>query len=95
MNVPMINFSVDHMRQEMRHAFTSYQVQMDTAFKNALDAACSEENIQRVISDAMNEELQAAIGESVKAFFRYGAGREVIDEEVKRMIGERCSRKTP
>ena len=86
MNIPIIRLEVESMRQTMALALTEYTSQLDTDLHNAIDAYCTPDNLRRVIEQEANRTLEQVIREQVKAWFIYGAGREVIKRAVEQKL---------
>lgn len=83
MNIPIVRLSVENMRHEMVTALHSYAVQMDEDLQRAITAFCTPENLRRIIESETDKVLEQVIRGEVSAWFRNGAGREVIRKAVE------------
>lgn len=84
--IPVIRLEVDYMKHAILHAFTAHQLQIDQDVKAALDRFCRPENIQAIVSKAVDSTLEHAIKSEIEKFYLYGAGRSVIAEAVKKRL---------
>ena len=82
MEIPIIRLEVDRMRHTIAKAFTEYELQISEEIRQAVDTYCSEDNIQRVVSDSVRVTLDRAIDEEITKYFAYGEGRKFIAKEV-------------
>jgi hypothetical protein len=71
---------------ELLIALGQYTNQLDETLQTAVEAYCTPENLQRVISKETDRVLDSVIREQVKNWFIYGEGREVIKEAVERKL---------
>ena len=83
MSVPIIKIEVEHMRQQMLHAFSDHLVNLSADFKVAIEAACSPDKVQALLTEAAARYLNEAIQTETKSFFLYGEGRKLVAEHIK------------
>jgi len=76
------------MKHTIMHAFSEYMTNLDSDIQAAVEAYCGDENIKRVISQAVSTEIDAAIKEVVHNYYRYGDGKELIKSAVARKLSE-------
>lgn len=89
MNVPIIRLEVQAMKETICFALQQYAAQMDSSIQNAVEAYCSEGNIEAVVSKAVREAMDACVKEEVRNFFSYtGNGRKAIREAVIKRLDE-------
>lgn len=89
MNIPIIQLEVAGMKETVRAALQQYAAQMDTSIQNAVEAYCSEGNIEIVVTKAVREAMDACVKEEVRNFFSYsGNGRKAIREAVIERLDE-------
>jgi hypothetical protein len=83
MNIPIIKLEVEGMRHTVMCALMEHQAKMDASIQAAIDAACTPENIDRVVQEAAGRALKEVIQAEVAKFFNWGPGREVVAAAVK------------
>lgn len=89
MNVPIIRLEVEGMRHTMLTALTEHAAKMDYSIQRAVEAYCTPENIDAVVSNAARAALDDAVREEVRAFFRAGrAGRLAVREAVTHWLDD-------
>lgn len=86
---PIVSLQIENMRHVVKTAITEHQAQVDADVQKALDAACSPENLSRVIHEATISTVSQVIEEEVKAFFQYGDGRKAIAAAVRESLLKR------
>lgn len=90
MNFPIITVTIDHLRQEVQHAFGKLQLNLDEQFQKALEDALHPERVTAIIQNAALNHTKEAIQHAVRAYFlETGPGHQVIVAEVKRMLDAR------
>lgn len=82
MNIPIVRLEIEGMRQEIAVAFTQFQIKQDEMVQEALRLCLRPENVKAIIIEAVSEELQTAIEQEAKDFFRFGEGRELVKKLV-------------
>ena len=89
MNYPIIRLEVDRMKHSIVTALTELAALMDSSGKKAVEAYCTEENIDAVVRKAAMEALDAAVKEEVRNFFGYsGQGRLAVREAVEQFLNK-------
>lgn len=89
MNVPLIRLEVEHMKHSMVHACSVYLAKMDAQIQDAVEKACTVENITRIVETAADEAISKAIREEIDSYFRFGDGRRAIKEVVEKQLSQR------
>ena len=87
--IPIVRLEVEQMKHSILMACSEYAVQMDADIQAAVEEACKPEHISAVIRKYAHEEIDNAIKEEIKQFYRYGDGRKVVKEVVGAMLSER------
>jgi hypothetical protein len=64
--LPIIKLTVDHMRQEILHAFSTQQQQYEEALANGLDLAVKNFNFEAEVAIVATNQLQAMCDTIVK-----------------------------
>lgn len=77
-SIPVVRLEVEYMKHSILHAFADYQVQVDEQVKRAVDAACTPDNLQRILNAEVKQEIERAIKSEVEHFFRYGSGKDAV-----------------
>ena len=88
MNVPIIRLEVQGMKHSLAVALTEYTLQFDETLQAAIEAYCTPENIERIITYETQKTLDTVIREEVKRWFVRGEGREVIRAAVEKRLSE-------
>lgn len=86
--MPIVKIQLESMRLSMVHAFHDMQFKMDEMAQQAINEALDPKRIQDMMTRTAREEIDRVILEETNAFFRYGAGRKVIAEIVKKKLSE-------
>jgi hypothetical protein len=81
-NIPIIRLEIEHMKHAMLHAFADYQIHIDETLRNAVEAFCQPDNIERIVTKQVSDSLEQAIRDEVDNFFRWGKGRAAIKAAV-------------
>lgn len=87
--IPILRFEVEGMKHSMLLALSNHAVEMDKLIRDAVEQFCTEENLQRVLNEATNRCLKAAIDSEIEQFFRYGKGREAVKRAVAETLDKR------
>lgn len=83
MGMPIITLQVESMKQVIKTALSAHAAQMDQNIQAAVDAYCTPENISAVVRQTALAEINEAVKDEVRNFFRYSAnGRKAIREAV-------------
>jgi len=89
MNIPIIRLEVEGMRHTVQTALMEHAAKMDSSIQAAVEAYCTDANIDAVVRKAATEAIDAAVREEVRSFFGYGrAGRAAIREAVTHFLDE-------
>lgn len=84
--VPIIEIAFTGMKQAIRTAFASTQLEMDKMFQSALEAACDPAVLQKKMDETVKQEIDQAVAKAVAEYFRYGEGSKIIAAEVTRRL---------
>lgn len=82
MSVPYVRLTVEGMTHSIILRLSEYEAERDAQIRAAVEAACTPENLARVVADAVRVALDKVVRDEVDQFFRYGAGRKVVREAV-------------
>lgn len=90
---PVIRLEVERMKHSILVALSEHATTMDASVAKAVEAYCTQENIDRVVWSAAKEALDSAVREEVREFFRYSkpgrqAVREAVFEYLNRTYGD-------
>ncbi len=96
MSMPIITLQVEAMKCTIKAALLEHAAQMDQDIQAAVDAYCKPENIGAVVRQTALTEINEAVKEEVRNFFRYSANgrkaiREAVREHMERVYGEKDS----
>lgn len=86
MNIPIIKITLEQMRHEMTHAFAGHQLQLSEEFDKAMKAALDPAAVQRLMETEVKTQLQEAVHNAVRGYFNYGAGAELVREQVHQSL---------
>lgn len=84
--VPILRFELQGMRHILAIALHEYAVKMDEDIQRAITAACTPENLIRVISAEVQSALNSVVREEVEHFFRSGGGRDAVRHAIKKEL---------
>lgn len=85
-SIPVIRLEVESMKWSILKAFTEANAKIDADIRRAVEAFCTPENVQRVVSRTVNEVLTQVIDEEVRSFYRYGDGRKIVKAAIERKL---------
>lgn len=90
MNVPIIRLEVEGMKQIMLVALQRESAKLDSAIQQAIEAFCTEGNVNRIVASEAQRQIDEAVRQEVKHFFDWsGNGRKAIREAVTEYLNER------
>lgn len=94
MNIPVITLEIQGMKHTIKTALMREAAAIDSGVQAALDKLCTEENVARIVEDEARQQIESALKEEVKNFFRWSnagraAVREAVHEHLSRMYPER------
>lgn len=75
---PVIRLELHGMKHTVLKALSEEMIKIDEQIQEAMEAALKTENIKRIVTEAVEKELKAAINSEIENFYRYGAGRKAI-----------------
>ena len=78
----IIQITFDRMKHTVTQCISEQDIKFDEKFRHALDLALDPANIQKIINEQVEHEVLIAMQDSVKNHFKYGKGRQFIDEAV-------------
>ncbi len=89
MNIPIIKLEVEGMKYTVLQALMQHSAQMDASVQAAVEAYCTEGNLDDVIRGELRKCMNSAVSEEVQRFFGYaGAGRQAIREAVLKYLND-------
>jgi len=89
MNIPIIRLEVERMKHTILQALPQHAAAMDASVTAAIEAFCTQANIDSVVRVAAMEALNAAVKEEVRSFFQYSKpGRQAVREAVIEYLNE-------
>lgn len=80
--LPIVRLEVEYMKHTILHAFTQHQMQLDQSVRAAVEKFCEPNHINCIVANAVDRTMRDVIAKEVESFFRYGAGGDVIKEQV-------------
>lgn len=87
MRQPIIRLEVDFMKSTMIRHLSEETVKVDSMVAKAVEAYCSDENLQHVINEEVKLALDAAVREEIRDFFSSTrSGRQAVREMVVRHL---------
>ena len=82
MNVPIISVQIEGMRQQLKVALSEFAMKQDAMFQQAVDSVMQPETVRQLLEESASKYLREEIDSQLKNFFRYGKGREFIEDEI-------------
>ena len=83
MTVPIITLEIERMKHTLMTALSEHTLRIDREVQAAINDYCSEENISAVIRAEVTRQIDLAVKEEVRDFFRYSKpGRQAVREAV-------------
>ena len=90
--IPIIRIEIEAMKQTIHHAFSERMLDLSAEVKTALDIACSQKNLQRVIHETTNAVVQEAVSNAIKRWWAVSdEGRALIDAAVAEKLNEEAA----
>lgn len=74
----ILKLQIEHMRKAVLIAVQDYHAALDKDLRAAVEEACSDGTVSRVIREAVQRTLSTVVEEEIKHFFSYGEGRKAI-----------------
>lgn len=87
-NMPRVTIQLEGMKQQIVHAFSSHNEEVEQAIEEQLSVAIKSFPFEETILKMSREVISASIKEALEHYFKYGEGREVI----KRAVVERLDK---
>ena len=88
----MIKIEVESMKEVIHHAFSERMLDMSSEVKLALDRACTQENIQRVVDETTQAVVKEAVQNAIKRWWAVSEeGRALIDAAVTEKLNEEAA----
>lgn len=84
-----VTLQVDGMKHTLRKALDAHFAGYADEVQKAIETACSDENVARVLKQAADAELEKALTEAVSNFYRYGEGRGIVGDIVASNLRKR------
>lgn len=85
----IINLELEQMRYSVKAALAQRMASMDKMLQDAIDEACSSENLEKIIKETAYKEMNQVVANCVKSWFYYTApGRKIIENAVHERMTE-------
>lgn len=84
--IPVITMRIEGMAMQIASALTQYEMDLSAEIQKGVAEACTPENIQKVVDNAVAVEMHRAITEEVERYFRYGGGRDRVRHSVMQLL---------
>lgn len=81
-NKPLIKIEIEGVKKAMHMAFTEELLELDTMFKEAVEAACDPRHVEEILYKEARRCLDEAMRVEVENYFKYGDGREIVKAKV-------------
>lgn len=82
-NIPIIKLEIQGMKHTIQAALTARAAQLDTSLQAAVEAYCTDENIEYIVKQEVTTALNAAIKEEIRSYFQWSKpGRQAVREAV-------------
>jgi hypothetical protein len=85
--IPVVTLTVRGLEAQIMAAISNWEADLSTEIQEAVAAACTPENVKRVISVEAQRAIDKAVREEVERFYAYGEGRKRIREAVMDRLG--------
>jgi uncharacterized protein with PIN domain len=85
---PVIRLELERMQMGIVTAITEHALQMDEQVKEAVKKFCTPENIQQILDAEVSRVLKQEIASTIDAYYKYGNGRKVIADLIKKKLDE-------
>ena len=86
--IPILKIELENMQQHFNMAIMSRSKQINEMINASLEAICTVEHIEKIISETALTAMAKVINQEISDFFTYGDGREVISKAVKAMLSK-------
>ena len=88
-SVPIIQITVEHMRETIAHAFNTQQMSLSAEVELALKRVCTPENIQRHVDEVTERVLKDSVEQAVRHWwYTSKVGSDLIREAVAAKMDE-------
>jgi uncharacterized protein (DUF924 family) len=94
-NMPMIRLEVEGMKHTIMAALLDSKAQIDADIAAAVEAYCTDENISRVMREAVSSAMDRVLKDEVRSFFQYGAGRATVRRAIADSLSHDDEEVTP
>lgn len=90
--LPTIKIEIESMREVIRHAFSERMLDLSSEVKHALDCACTQANIQRVLNETTEVVVKEAVQNAVRQWWAVSEeGRALINAAVVAKLDEEAA----
>lgn len=87
MNIPIIKLEIESMKHTIMQALPQHADTLSASVRTAVEAFCTPENIDAIISQTVSEIMNTAVKDEVRSFFQYSRpGRQAIREAVMQYL---------
>ena len=87
-NMPRVTIELEGMKQQIVHAFSSRNQEIETAIEEQLTKAINTFPFEETVLKLSREIISAAIKDALEHYFKYGEGREAIQQAVTDKLNE-------
>lgn len=90
--LPIIRIEIESMKEVIQHSFSERMLDMSSEVKHALDLACTQENLQRIIDETTQTVVKEAVQNAIKRWWAVSEeGRALIDAAVTEKLNEEAA----
>lgn len=83
---PVVTLEVQGMRAELKKAFLGYVAGLSSEIQEAIDLACSPENVKLIVAREVAHAVNEAVREEVERFYKEGPGRRAVRDAVNEKL---------
>jgi hypothetical protein len=86
--VPIVRIEIEQMRYALHQMLGEHGQILNEQIQAAVDAFCTPENLQRVVTETANTALKGVVQSEISSFFSYGPGRRAVSAVIKEQLNE-------
>lgn len=83
---PLVSLEVQGMRASIKKAFLDHVEELSSEIQQAVDLACTPENVKRVVAVEVARAVDEAVREEVERFYKEGPGRRAVRDAVSEKL---------
>lgn len=84
--MPIIRVEIEQIRQQILYALSGYEAELNQLLRESIERYLTPENISRVVAEQVGPVIQNVIREETEQFYKYGEGRKIIREIVRKRL---------